>query len=116
LKNKAEAYYTYVVRCADGSYYTGWTRDVDQRVAAHNSGRGAKYTRSRQPVVLVWSQAFTSKHAAMHWEWQIKQWPRAKKADLVCRQLLLPDCAKGEGQGETMEEMDTDSTRRHVSG
>ncbi len=72
-------YYTYTVRCADGTLYTGWTTDVTKRVAAHNSGRGAKYTRSRRPVVLIWHHGFATKHEAMHWEWQIKQWPRAKK-------------------------------------
>lgn len=75
-------FYTYMVRCADGTLYTGWTLDVDKRVAAHNAGRGAKYTRSRRPVRLVWSWAFPTKHDAMHWEWQIKQMPRAEKEAL----------------------------------
>ena len=60
-------------------------------VAAHNSRGGAKYTRSRRPVTLVWSQAFASQHAAMHWEWEIKQWPRAKKIDLIQTQQRLPE-------------------------
>lgn len=72
-------YYTYTVRCADGTLYTGWTVDVEKRVAAHNSGKGAKYTKTRRPVTLVWCHGFETKHDAMHWEWQIKQWPRAKK-------------------------------------
>ena len=73
-------YYTYMVRCADQSLYTGWTLDVPRRVAAHNDGRGAKYTRSRRPVTL-----------AMHWEWQIKQWTKKKKEKLCREQLSLTD-------------------------
>ena len=55
-------YYTYMVRCADQSLYTGRTLDVPRRVAAHNDGRGAKYTRSRRPVTLAWCQGFPTKH------------------------------------------------------
>ncbi|WP_293989535.1 GIY-YIG nuclease family protein [Megasphaera sp.] len=72
-------YYTYMVRCADRSLYTGWTLDVAKRVAAHNGGRGAKYTRSRRPVTLAWCQGFATQHEAMHWEWEIKHWPKDKK-------------------------------------
>lgn len=78
------SYYTYIVRCADGTLYTGWTADIKKRLAAHNAGKGAKYTKSRRPVQLVWSQAFSTKHEAMHWEWQIKQWSRAEK-ETLCR-------------------------------
>lgn len=80
-------YYTYIVRCADDSLYTGFTTDVKKRVAAHNEGKGAKYTKSRRPVRLVWHQGFPTKQEAMHWEWMIKQWPRKKKVQL-CRQTL----------------------------
>ena len=80
-------YYTYIVRCADGTLYTGWTVDVEKRVAAHNAGKGAKYTRSRRPVRLVWSRPFPTKRDAMHWEWQIKQWPREKKEALYLSHL-----------------------------
>jgi putative endonuclease len=78
-------YYTYIVQCADGSLYTGWTLDVEKRVAAHNSGAGAKYTRSRGPVTLVWSEAFLTQHEAMHWEAEIKRWTRKEKWDLVLK-------------------------------
>lgn len=84
-------YYTYMVRCADQSLYTGWTLDVPRRVAAHNDGRGAKYTRSRSPVTLAWCQGFPTKHEAMHWEWQIKQWTKKKKEKLCREQLSLTD-------------------------
>ena len=76
-------YSTYMVRCADGTLYTGWTTDVERRVAAHNGGAaGARYTRARRPVKLVWQQQFTTKHEAMHCEYVIKQWTRRKKEEL----------------------------------
>jgi putative endonuclease len=84
------AYFTYMVRCADDSLYTGWTTDVAKRVTAHNAGKGAKYTRPRRPVALVWHQEFPTKHEAMHWESIIKQWPREKKVQLYRKELSLP--------------------------
>ncbi|MCI6085584.1 GIY-YIG nuclease family protein [Selenomonas sp.] len=75
--------YTYIVRCADGSLYTGWTDDIERRLAAHNSGRGAKYTRTRLPVVLVHLETFSTKEEAMSREWHIKQLTRAQKLALV---------------------------------
>ena len=74
--------YTYMVRCADGTLYTGWTNNVEKRIAAHNSGHGAKYTRARGPVVLVWSEAFLTKQEAQAREYEIKQWRRSKKEQL----------------------------------
>lgn len=74
--------YVYMVECADGTLYTGWTHDVAQRVAAHNAGRGAKYTRSRLPVCLRYAQACADKRAAMQWEWALKQLSRAQKLEL----------------------------------
>ncbi|MCI6284947.1 GIY-YIG nuclease family protein [Selenomonas sp.] len=75
--------YTYIVRCSDGSLYTGWTDDIEKRLAAHNSGRGAKYTRTRLPVVLVHLETFATKEEAMSREWHIKQLTRAQKLALV---------------------------------
>ena len=75
--------YTYIVRCADGTLYTGWTNDVAKRVAAHNAGQGAKYTKSRRPVRLVYEEVFASKEEAMRREWQIKQLPRDRKLALI---------------------------------
>ena len=57
--------YAYLVRCADGTIYAGWTTDLARRVQAHNEGRGAKYTRSRRPVTLVYSEAFGTREAAL---------------------------------------------------
>lgn len=75
--------YTYIVRCADGTLYTGWTNDLDARVAAHSSGRGAKYTRSRGPVELVYSESFPEKSAALRREAEIKRLTRAQKLRLI---------------------------------
>nr|WP_288906739.1 GIY-YIG nuclease family protein [uncultured Megasphaera sp.] len=82
-------YYTYMVRCADDTLYTGWALDPVKRVAAHNSGCGAKYTRSRRPVRLVWREAFSTQHEAMHREWEIKQWPRFRKEELCRKQQAM---------------------------
>ena len=73
----------YIVECADGSLYPGWTNDVEGRVKAHNEGRGAKYTRSRRPVRLVYWQPCESKSAALKREREIKMMSRAEKLSLV---------------------------------
>ena len=75
----------YVVKCADGTLYTGYSPDVEARVAAHNAGKGAKYTKTRRPVELVGSAAFETKHEAMSAEWHFKQLPRAQKDALLAR-------------------------------
>ena len=77
------AAYTYIVRCADGTLYTGWTDDIEKRLAAHNSGHGAKYTRPRRPVTLVHLETFATKEEAMSREWHIKRLSRAQKLALV---------------------------------
>ncbi len=77
------AAYTYIVRCADGSLYTGWTDDLEKRVAAHNAGKGAKYTRSRRPVELVYAETFSDAREAMSREWHIKHLTRAQKIALI---------------------------------
>ena len=75
--------FTYILRCLDGTFYTGWTNHVEQRLRAHNEGRGARYTRSRRPVELVYLKEFDTKEQAMSEEWRIKQLPRKKKLDLI---------------------------------
>ena len=75
--------YVYILRCGDGSLYTGWTNDLDGRLAAHQSGRGAKYTRSHLPVELAYSEEFAAKEDAMRREWQIKQLTREQKLSLI---------------------------------
>ena len=73
----------YILRCADGSLYTGWTNDLPRRLEAHNSGRGAKYTRSRGPCELVYHQEFETKQEAMRREAEIKKLSRAQKLALI---------------------------------
>ncbi len=76
-------HHIYIVQCADGTLYTGYASDVDRRVAAHNAGRGAKYTASRLPVSLVYSESFDTKSDALKREHQLKQLPRAGKEKLI---------------------------------
>ena len=75
--------YTYLVRCADGSLYCGWTNRLEERVRAHNEGKGAKYTKSRRPVELVYYEAFATKEEAMRREAAIKKLSRKEKEALV---------------------------------
>lgn len=75
--------YTYIVKCSDASLYTGWTTNLDRRMGEHNSGRGAKYTRSRVPVELVYYESFLTKQEAMRREWEIKQLSRKEKLQLI---------------------------------
>ena len=77
--------YTYIVRCADGSLYTGWTNHLMERVFAHNEGKGAKYTKSRRPVELVYWEKIQTKEEAMSREWHIKQLSRVQKEALIAQ-------------------------------
>ncbi|MHB8831267.1 MAG: GIY-YIG nuclease family protein [Patescibacteria group bacterium] len=76
-------WYVYIVRCRDGSLYTGIALDVQQRIKKHNSGDGAKYTRSHRPVRLVRKEKYATESQARKREAEIKAWPRIKKLDLV---------------------------------
>ena len=76
-------HYVYLLRCADGSLYCGWTTDLHRRVSAHNSGQGAKYTRSRRPVTLVYYEEYTDRHEALSREWHIKRLSRQEKLRLT---------------------------------
>ena len=75
--------YTYLLACADGTLYCGWTTDLAQRVRAHNGGRGAKYTRGRGPVKLVYWERFDTREEAMSREWYLKRMSRAEKEKLI---------------------------------
>ena len=75
--------FTYILKCSDGSLYTGWTNDLERRVKAHNAGKGAKYTKCRRPVELVYFEAFSTKQEAMRREWEIKQLSRVEKCKLI---------------------------------
>ena len=73
----------YILRCSDNTLYTGWTNDISRRLAAHNEGRGAKYTRGRTPVTLAYLEEFATKEEAMSREAEIKKLPRTKKVLLL---------------------------------
>lgn len=77
--------YTYIVRCKDDTLYCGWTNNLEKRIESHNAGTGAKYTRNRRPVELVYYEAFDTKEAAMRREYAIKKLTRKKKLELIKR-------------------------------
>ena len=77
--------YTYIVRCSDGTLYTGWTNDLKKRIKDHNEGRGAKYTRARRPVVLAYYEEFDTKEEAMSREWAIKHMTRRRRNTKIYR-------------------------------
>lgn len=74
---------TYILRCSDNTLYTGWTNDIEKRLRAHNEGKGAKYTRARTPVELVYMEIFESKQEAMKREAAIKKMTRREKIKLI---------------------------------
>ncbi|WP_371381513.1 GIY-YIG nuclease family protein [Sporomusa aerivorans] len=76
-------FYTYIVECADGTFYTGWTTNLITRVAAHNKGTGARYTRSRLPVTLIYYELCPSESQARKREYAIKQLSRKAKEALI---------------------------------
>ena len=75
--------YVYILRCADDTLYCGWTTNLEKRLAAHNSGHGAKYTRSRGPVSLAYVEEYEDRHDALSREWHIKRLSREEKMRLV---------------------------------
>lgn len=75
--------YTYIVKCSDGTFYTGWTNDLTRRMEAHNQGRGAKYTKARRPVTLIYYETFETKDEAMKREYAIKRLSRKEKEELI---------------------------------
>jgi putative endonuclease len=84
MRKGSDIWHVYMVRCSDGTLYTGITNDLEKRIEAHNSGKdGARYTRSRRPVKLVYSEQVESKSAAAKLEYQLKKLPRLKKIRLI---------------------------------
>ncbi|MBR2444422.1 MAG: GIY-YIG nuclease family protein [Clostridia bacterium] len=75
--------YTYILRCADNTLYCGWTNDLEKRLKTHNEGKGAKYTRSRLPVTLIYYEEFETSVEAQRREYQIKRLPRKKKLEII---------------------------------
>jgi putative endonuclease len=79
--------YCYIVECSDGTFYTGWTTDVERRVKTHNAGRGARYTRMRRPVNLVYHEPQPDRSSAMKRERAIKRMTRLQKQKLIIKGL-----------------------------
>lgn len=75
--------YVYILKCSDGTLYTGWTTNIEKRVATHNSGKGAKCTRSRLPVELIYYEEYEDKSQALKREWEIKHLTREQKLELI---------------------------------
>jgi putative endonuclease len=85
----AQAHFVYMLQCANGSFYTGYTTNVDKRVATHNAGKGARYTRAHLPVTLLASWSFPTKRDALRAEYAIKQLTRQQKVELIKGQTIL---------------------------
>ena len=81
--NIAMKHYAYILKCADNSYYCGYTNDLEKRIEKHNQGKGAKYTRARLPVALVYFEEFDTKEEAMSREWHLKQLTHKEKEALA---------------------------------
>ena len=83
IKKMSEKNYTYILECADGSLYCGWTNNLEKRLAAHNAGTASKYTRTRRPVRLAYYEEFAAKQEAMSREFHIKRMTRCEKLSLI---------------------------------
>ncbi|MDY4796962.1 MAG: GIY-YIG nuclease family protein [Floccifex porci] len=83
-------YYVYILECYDKSLYTGYTNHLEKRIKAHNEGKGAKYTKGRRPVSLVYFETFQTKSEALKREYAIKQFSRKKKLELIKSSILNP--------------------------
>ena len=84
--------YTYILKCGDGSFYTGWTNHLQKRIQDHNLGKGARYTRAHLPVILVYYETFDTKEEAMKREAAIKKMSRSEKERLIAS-VPAPDLA-----------------------
>jgi putative endonuclease len=80
-----DGWWVYLLACSDGTFYCGVTTDVAKRLAAHEAGRGARYTRGRRPVKVVWAEPAPTRSTALRREREVKRWPRARKEALVQR-------------------------------
>lgn len=77
------SHFVYIVRCSDNSLYTGYTNNIEARINKHNAGKGAKYTKIRRPVVLVYQEMYETKSAALRREYEIKTFTRQRKLKLI---------------------------------
>ena len=89
-----EAFFCYMVECADGTYYTGWTTDPERRVKEHNAGRGALYTKFRRPVELIYLEEAADRASAQRREHAIKRLTREKKVGLVKNHPISASCGE----------------------
>lgn len=89
-------HFFYVLTCRDGSFYGGYTNNLDRRVKLHNEGKGAKYTRSRGPVVLTFFKGYQSKSEALKAEWHFKHLTRKKKIEFLRKEMSGFDVAAKE--------------------
>ena len=83
MSETEKKHYVYILRCADGTFYTGYTTDPERRARVHNSGKGAKYTRTRRPVTVIYTEEFDDKREAQRREYAIKQLTRSEKEQLI---------------------------------
>lgn len=88
MKSASTQFFCYIIECADGTYYTGWSTDPERRTRQHNAGRGARYTRTRLPVRLVYVEECPDRASAMRREIKIKQMGRGAKEKLIKQRLL----------------------------
>lgn len=86
MKQETEKHYVYILECADKSLYTGWTTSPEKRLKTHNEGKGAKYTKSRLPVSMLYCEEFSSKSEALRRECEIKKLSRQKKLEMIAKQ------------------------------
>jgi putative endonuclease len=85
MRDSKKKFFVYIVKCKEGTYYTGYTNDVRNRLKAHNDGKGAKYTRGRRPVELVWNKEYKYRKSARKEEYRIKQLRRDQKIKLILK-------------------------------
>lgn len=88
-------HYTYILKCKDNTYYTGYTTNLEKRLKAHNEGKGAKYTRGRGPVELVYYEEYEEKQMAMRREWEIKQLSHKEK-EIMCQEWEMKQLNQNE--------------------
>lgn len=106
--------FTYLLRCADGTLYCGWTNSLEDRLLAHNQGRGAKYTRSRRPVELVYYEVFATKQEAMQREWAIKHLTRQEKLALCQGKPCRSPCCIRKGVIESGQSCNNFNRRKEI--
>jgi len=110
-------HYVYILKCADGTYYTGYTTDPERRTQVHNSGKGAKYTRARRPVELIYTEEYDDKIEAHRREYAIKQLTRAEKEKLMYEKKIEEYAAKAKerwGDTDAFREYEKKSAGRNA--